>query len=489
MSENPKLLLDASGDPMDRVFGFETEYALGGKGTIVPLVLDDALSSDNMTVMRFDDSQPTRPADRYEVTELLARYYVRDNPSHFDRDGARRYIDVGNHPEYSTAEDNIIMDAAYRLLAGHVKTARDFQASAQQTMIDSQAGIKVSSVDLVANTITPDGDSWSSHENMLARRELEPIDYIVALAIHRLSRIVWSGAGFVQRLPDGDFDYYLSEKADHIWEVANSDTTKRRPLVNLRDEPLADLRLWRRVHNVTGETIFSPLGNALRLATDSLVLRACELGVSFDDLMPENPILAISQISHDPTLKQLVKLENGRKLTGIQLQQAVRARVIDNIGSYMTEQEKMYAREWGEVLAALEVDPLRCGKFIDWVVKQKLIERELDNRHDSNESRAAIAWLKATNYHRLLPFEGSGMRLLRSGFFDNSPTEEQLDGGMPLPNTRAKVRANIVQQIEDAGIEKKLYGVDWESFRIYDPDIHGVMRDPFSTELRDLGLR
>ena len=51
----------------------------------------------------------------------------------------------------------------------------------------------------------------------------------------------------------------------------------------------------------------------------SIVLDLIESGIRFDDLKLDEPVKAVHQISHDPTLKKQVALANGKKYTPIPL--------------------------------------------------------------------------------------------------------------------------------------------------------------------------
>ncbi len=42
--------------------------------------------------------------------------------------------------------------------------------------------------------------------------------------------------------------------ADHIWEGVSSATTRSRPIINTRDEPLADAEKYRRLHVIVGDS-------------------------------------------------------------------------------------------------------------------------------------------------------------------------------------------------------------------------------------------
>jgi proteasome accessory factor A len=466
--EKSKLLLNPDGSARDRIVGFETEYGL----------TCDLLRKEN-------DGLEGR------MNESVANAARRLNGGHgeFNEDGNRHYVDVGAHPEFSTAEDVIFLDAAARLLAGHIKLEKAHEQGAD-CVNENQEFNKIKNVNLFANTCDARGESWASHENFVAARSLLPQDFIGALAVHRLSRIVWSGAGLVKITQNGkNFSYHLSEKADHIWDLANDQTTRARPLVNLRDEPLAYPGSYRRIHGTAGESVFSPFTNALRLASESIVLRAVELDTDFSDLMPENPVVAIKEISSDPSLKTKVELENGSSVSGLDLQKQIAERAIAAAmaAEYLTDQEIYWGNKWIELIDDLSEDSQNCINRLDWIVKRELIERELAAR--PNELAGNVAWQKAIEYHRLLPNEGAGMKLVRKGFFENSPDPDSLEPGPGLPSTRAKLRAEAIGRLKNANI---YFRCDWEKISVFAgesyEDIYGVlMLDPWIYQNDRLG--
>lgn len=443
--ENPKLLLNEEGSPKDRIVGFETEYGFS--------------------------CDVSNPADDLTAERYVMHYAHGGQANTYMASGERIYIDVGMHPEFSTAEETSFLGAAHRLLAGHLKMARMYRHGTEEASERLSTGpvgpITLKGTNLIANTADSTGSSWGSHENTLARRELLSPDYIEALAVHNLSRIVWSGAGHVLPAHDNqrDFQFVLSEKAQHIWEIANDCTVAFRPLVNLRDTPYADAMRFRRIHNVTGESIFSPVGNALRLATGSIILRACELGVTFSDLMPENHVRAIRAISADASLRTTVELADGRRFSGLDLQREIAERSLSSalLNDNLTDQEIAWGQHWLELLEDLGNDPEICADRVDWVIKKKLIDRELEAKKDKNESRYAVAYSKSTDYHRLLPGEGAGMKLVRKGFFKDSPSHETLEQGMPLPMNRALLRGEAIRKLNAAGVD---FFVNWHTLQV-----------------------
>lgn len=455
--ENSKLLINPDGSPLERISGFETEYAL------------DCETSGKLT--------------GYQVTRRIAAGAL---PFfQFHDDGSRRYLD-DTHPEFSTPEEISYRRSAHRLLLGHITMANLYRNYSELKKND----FKLTATTLFANTIDILGNSWSSHENILAARGLEPEDYINALATHNLSRIVWSGAGHVLgNRHRTDFRFCLSERAETISELAHSGTTMNRPLVNLKDEALADRTRFRRIHGIAGETVFSPTVNALRQATTSIILRACELGVSFDDLLPDNPPAAMRAISHDPTLRVAVDTIGGQRLTGIELQLRLAERAITAAqhAGYLTVQEAWHGEQWVQLCEDLRTDPASCERRVDWIVKQKFIERALSAKQATGtpHSPFEVAFFTSLKYHRLLPTEGYGMQLIRKGFFDDSPSADVLENGLPLAPTRAALRGEGIRRLQ--AVNASLSG-NWWRIDVGD-DYHKqtvTLGDPHQTHNEEL---
>lgn len=459
--ETTKLLLDADGAPRDRISGFETEYALNYKSA-------EAVFPDSTT-------------PHLDIVNGLTPRAWRATRTQHHPDGTRRYLDVGAHPELATAEDMNYLAATHRLLSGHVAVARAYDAGLEAWNTRSSKQLNPKFLSLIANTLNPAGESWASHTSLLTSSALEPDDYTGIMAAHRASRIVWSGAGAVCPDNRGGYRFEISEKAGQMIVISNGSTTRLRPLVNLRDEPLANHEMYRRVHDVSGESVFSPLANALRLATDSIILRAAEVKVYFDDLIPDSSIRAMRQISADPTLQAKVAMPYGQWYSGVELQMAIAERAIGKASAAgnITAQEADYGERWLALLSDLQKDPALCMRRVDWLVKQRLIERELAAKRGSGESEFAVAWSKSADYHRLLPHEGNGMKLLRKGFFEDSPSEDVLDNGMALPETRAKVRGLGIQWLLDQGRD---YMADWTMVEDIKSERTLALLDPYDTD-------
>jgi hypothetical protein len=51
--------------------------------------------------------------------------------------------------------------------------------------------------------------------------------------------------------------FCISQRAEHIWEGVSSATTRSRPIINTRDEPLSNAEKYRRLHVIVGDSNMS----------------------------------------------------------------------------------------------------------------------------------------------------------------------------------------------------------------------------------------
>src|SRR5690606_29190015 len=138
-----------------------------------------------------------------------------------------------------------------------------------------------------------------------------------------VSRQVICGQGRVGRGVSGDEPgYQLSQRADYIEVEVGLETTLKRGIINTRDEPHADADKYRRLHVIIGDANLSEYSTLLKLGTTAIVLDMIEKGVRFDELRLAEPVRAVHRISHDPGLKTLVDLTDGRKMTALDIQRA-----------------------------------------------------------------------------------------------------------------------------------------------------------------------
>src|SRR4029434_1949163 len=165
------------------------------------------------------------------------------------------------------------------------------------------------------------GNSYGSHENYLMDRRTSFKQIVECLMPFFVTRQVYCGArkvGSENRGHPGQDQ--ISQRADFFETEVALDTMVKRPIINTRDEPHADREKYRRLHVIVGDANMSEYTIWLRQGTTALVLSMIEDGAVSRDLSLRDPVRAIKDVSHDPSLKQTIELQNGKRLTAVQLQ-------------------------------------------------------------------------------------------------------------------------------------------------------------------------
>src|SRR6187455_3569920 len=276
-----------------RIFGLENEY-----GVTCTLRGQRRLSPD-------------------EVARYLFRRVVSWGRSSnvFLANGARLYLDVGSHPEYATPECDSIQDLVVHDKAGE-RILESLLASAEQRL--REEGIR-GVIYLFKNNTDSAGNSYGCHENYLTSRRDDFGHYAEVLIPFFVSRQIYAGAGKVLQTARGAM-FCIAQRAEHIWEGVSSATTRSRPIINTRDEPHADAERYRRLHVIVGDSNMSEVATYLKVGTTALILDMIEDGFFDKDYSLQSPVQAIRDISHDPTLRETVRLKDGRAITPLQLQ-------------------------------------------------------------------------------------------------------------------------------------------------------------------------
>src|SRR5437879_7328979 len=117
------------------------------------------------------------------------------------------------------------------------------------------------------------------------------------------------------------------------------------------------------------------------IGTTTLVLDLIEDGFFDRDYSLQSPVQAIRDISHDPTLREAVKLKDGRSITALQMQLEYleyATRYVASINADATTKDVL--ARWTDVLTKLESDPMQLGRELDWVIKDRKSTR-LNSSH------------------------------------------------------------------------------------------------------------
>lgn len=473
---------------MRRIMGTEVEYGISVPGdatanpvlTSTQVVLAYAAAADIPRARRarwdyevesplrdargFDLTGPGGPGHDPDVEDLGAANVILTN-------GARLYVDHA-HPEYSAPEVTNARDAVIWDKAGE--------------RVMEEAALKAASVpgqpqlQLYKNNVDGKGASYGTHENYLMARSTPFTAVIAGLTPFFVSRQVVTGSGRVgigQQSEEAGFQ--LSQRADYIEVEVGLETTLKRGIINTRDEPHADADKYRRLHVIIGDANMSEYSTYLKVGTTALVLDLIESGIRFDDLKLDEPVKAVHQISHDPTLKTQVALANGKKYTGLDLQFAYHEIASQNLERTGADQAaKEVLRVWGEILDALARDPQECADRLDWPAKLRLLE--------GYRQRDQLAWgaprlrLVDLQYSDVRLAKGLYNRLVTRGSMKRLVTEEEVLAAVTTPpsDTRAYFRGRALEKYATS-----IAAASWDSV-IFDVGKESLVRIPTLEPLR-----
>src|ERR1700712_5714975 len=474
-----------------RVMGSETEYGISVPGApsmnamqASSLVVNSYASrSSAKTRARwdFEEESPLRDARGFEAA--VAPVVDPSAPANEDdlglanlilTNGARFYVDHA-HPEFSSPEitnprDAVLWDkAGERIIAEAARRALSVPGS--------------SPVYLYKNNTDNKGVSYGTHENYLMSRKTSFAEVIRHLTPFFVSRQVVCGAGRVGIGVDGRTDgFQLSQRADFFEVEVGLETTLKRPIINTRDEPHADPEKYRRLHVIIGDANLSEISTYLKIGTTSLVIAMIEAGWLVADLSLEAPVATLRAVSHDPSLKQLVTLRDGRTMTAVQLQleylEQARKFVEDRWGSDADEQTVDVLNRWESTLVRLETEPMSLSRELDWVAKLSILEgyRERDGL-DWGSPRLRLGGLPDSGGRQ---DKGLYNRLVATGRIDRLLTEAEVEAAMTNPpeDTRAYFRGRCMEKYPT-----EVAAASWDSV-IFDVGRDTLQRVPTMEPLR-----
>jgi proteasome accessory factor A len=411
-----------------------------------------------------------------EVARYLFRRVVSWGRSSnvFLRNGARLYLDVGSHPEYATPEcDNVVElvthdKAGERILEGLLVDAE------QRLREEGIAG----DIYLFKNNTDSAGNSYGCHENYSVERHSEFGRLTDVLIPFLVTRQIICGAGKVLQTPRGAV-YCVSQRAEHIWEGVSSATTRSRPIINTRDEPLADAERFRRLHIIVGDANMSETTMLLKVGATDLVLRMLEAGIVMRDLSLENPIRAIREVSHDMTGRRRLRLVNGREASALEIQQEYLGKARDFVDRHGGDAITRRVLElWERTLRAIETGDLdQVSREIDWVTKYQLIER-YRKKYDLPLSSPRVAQLDLA-YHDVHRKRGLFYLLQRRGMVERLASDVKIFEAKSVPpqTTRARLRGEFIRKAQE---KRRDYTVDWVHLKLNDQAQRTVLcKDPF----------
>lgn len=320
----------------------------------------------------------------------------------FLANGSRCYIDH-DYLEYSTAVSSSTREVVAALKAGDILI--------QQAVDEVNRALpSVARLTAVRNTCDHRGHSYAAHVNVsmtraafdrLMQDEGDLLHETIAPLLVSLPLVCGAGRAGSDK---GEDVFQISEKADYIETERGPQTTANRPLLNTRDEPLADTRRHARLHLICLDANRLQTPEFLKVGILRLFCAAMDLGIPTVAMPLTEPIRAMHSISRSPF--KPVRLATGQTITALGIQElflnCMRKRS-NELGERVPDVLDILDR-WEGVLATLGRGYLELVGVLDWVTKFACLEVA---RRDAKArwSDPRLAWMDI-RYHALTPQDG-----------------------------------------------------------------------------------
>ncbi len=447
---------------MIRVVGLETEYGC--------LSEDPAGPASTVGLVRnwiFENR-------RYGLPDVFQRDW--DEPpgnGGFLFNGGRAYVDMG-HLEYCTPECLKLRDLLVYDRAGDALVNEAIDGLG----LSSRCGFVRNNVDHFS------GATFGCHENYLVRRSASLSEKnVLALLAFLTLRVLYTGAGRVgsslgsenrgDHLRTGaNLHFQISQRADYINNELFEWVQFNRAIINTRDEPLADVRRFRRLHLLHGDTSVLPCTLALKVGTTALVLDLLEAN-RLPEIALADAVAVFRQLSHQTIGPWSVTLADGRNVDALELLGQYLDLARSEFGGRDAETDDLL-RLWAETLGSLAARPEDLVGRVDWITKRWLLEQFVA----SEGIDWTDPWLRSQDieFHHALPARSLGLAL------DRTPDPWRISAAeiaaariLPPVDTRANARSALMIHARHPG---RRYFVDWE---MVDLEGHETIRlqDPF----------
>ena len=407
------------------------------------------------------------------MTKYGSGYNSQDWGRKFLSNGGCAYIDL-DHLELCIPE---VMSASDHVAASHAML-RQARVALQPANARLPAGKKIVAL---ANNSDGQGHSYGSHLNFLLTRRTwsdlfeRRLQHLLFLAAYQASSIVFTGQGKTgaenNRPP---VDYQISQRADFFEVLMGPQTTWNRPLVNSRDEALCgpwyghqaspDSADKARLHVIFYDQTLCHTAGLLKVGVMQIILAMIEAGRVRTSFALDDPVEAVWQWSHDPTLQRRAQLTSGRKLTAVELQLAFweeAERFVAGGGCAGSVPDAQRILElWGDTLGKLRArDYPALARRLDWVLKLQMLQRARQQRPDLDWSSPGIKHLDFM--YGSLDEDGLYWTCEKNGLVDTLVTDDEIERFRtePPPDTRAWTRAMLLRLAEPQQVER----VDWDS--------------------------
>jgi proteasome accessory factor A len=173
----------------------------------------------------------------------------------------------------------------------------------------------------------------------------------------------------------------------------------------------------------------------------------------------DQPVSAVKQISRDADLKAVVRLNDRRHLSGLEIQECYCEAARRELAGADPETDWIL-QEWTETLRLLMEDRSRLVGKLDWVTKQWLLERFVREEQIGWDD----PWLASLDleYHNINPERGLHRGLEAEGNVWRLTTEEDIEQALSVgpADTRGGLRGICVRRFSD-----RISQMQWERIR------------------------
>ncbi|HAX82876.1 MAG TPA: proteasome accessory factor PafA2 [Actinobacteria bacterium] len=461
------------------MLGTETEFGITVRNqadfnpvVASSMVINSYAGAASRIQWSFDEESPGRDARGFGYEPPPTADYESGLVNVVLGNGARFYVDHA-HPEYSTPECVDARQAALHDKAGELVMARAVLAATPLLGAGQRLFV-------FKNNSDGKGNSYGSHENYLVPRAVPFSDLVRHLTGFFVSRQIFTGAGKV----GGEngrpaVDYQITQRADFFEEEVGLETTLKRPIINTRDEPHADPTRYRRLHVIIGDANLSEVQILMKLGVTSVMLAAITAGSLGEPVILDDPVDALWRISHDPTLRTVVRTAEGASATALELQWHYHEWLAKHVEEHGTTDANLEALgEWEGVLTDLEHDPASTADRLDWTAKLRILEayRERDRLRWTDPKLRMLD----LQYHDVDRERSLHRRLAESGRMRRLFSEAEVHRATQEPpeETRAWFRGRCVDKYGDA-----IVAANWDSL-IFDAGEESLKRVPMMDPLR-----
>ena len=397
---------------------------------------------------------------------MMALDLLRDSDLHlageFLVNGSRAYYDVG-HFELSTAETSNFFDVVIWEKAGEKILDWIRRVMEEKYLVE---GIKLHAF---KNNTSPDGTSYGSHENYCVSRDLAfPQRFIRELVPHLATRFIYTGAGDIVR-----GKYVLSPMAFLTSQVISGETMHDTGILNTRDEPHADGRVWRRLHVIVGDALMNETAILLRHFTTSAILQLMEDGKLEDVPSMKDPVKDLWHNVETRNPEQWrVELEDGSTVSPIDIQRYYLGKIEPLAENH---RERRALRILEEVLDDLENRRSKdAARRVEWLDRYYAIQEAIEKKSGSDVEMMACKQYSEIGADRSLFYKRQ-----RAGLVDRVTDDETIKQAIhdPPEDTRAHLRRELCDTFN---IEM----IDWSMVIVNDGTRRRIdLLDPYATKL------